>query len=55
MLRDMISKASCLSEVGMDTLWIFQTGKSDIFYLSDKTEAQSKKKTVRISGKKIQQ
>jgi hypothetical protein len=51
----MKSKASCLSKIGMDTIWIFPTGKSGIFYFLDKMATRSKKKTVRISGKKIQQ
>jgi len=38
----MKSKASCLSKIGMGTIWIFSTGKSGII-LSDKMATRTKK------------
>jgi hypothetical protein len=46
----MKSKASCLSEIGMDTIWIFPTGESGIF-LSDKMATQLNKYSCQNNGK----
>jgi hypothetical protein len=51
MLSDMKSKTSCLSEIGMDAIWIFPADKSGIFYLSDKTATRSKKKNCQNDEK----
>jgi hypothetical protein len=46
----MKSKVSCLSEIGMDTTWIFPTGESGIFF-SDKMATQLKKNNFQNNGK----
>jgi hypothetical protein len=53
MLRNMKSKASCLSEIDMGTIWIFPTGESGIF-LSDKMATQLKKNNCQNNGKRSQ-